>query len=742
MPTNSPQLTLPPGETIGTGGTIDVSGIGYADSFAAGNPGAMYLHIVDSAGLLSATNAAGVLVPGSGTNAITVSASYADITAVLASLTYAAPATAGGDSISFDFWNQAGVETTGSIPVTVGTGSGSGSGTETWLGSVSSNWNNGANWSTGTVPVSGDTIVIPGGTPNTPALSGATLTGEHITLADGGGQGGTVNFTNVTLGAGTTLHDATDDTLPAPGISLGGTFTIAPGASLTAGPSSLRILQSASSTAPAELVNQGTIDAGSGHVNIDTGGTVINDGLMVAGASGGIGFDLGQFTNSLPQDTILNNGTIEAAGGSIYINGTVHGGTLLYNGAGSLVLEQQNALADGATIAGFGANDTINLYLIQATGLSYANGVLSVMNGGTVVEALPMQGNYTTANFQMVFQPSEEFSNLISYVGSAPPPPPPSGPQIAAPASETVAAGGTIAVTGVSVADSFAASHPGTMALNVTDSSGTVRMTDGSGNALAGSGTGAIHYSGTLNQINAALATLSYTAGGSAGSDSISVDVWDQAGQEGTQPIAVTIGGGSTGGTTTGSGGDSTPPPNTGTDQTIVSSLNNATINAGSGNNTIFAGGSGDTITTGDGNNLIQAFAGGAHITTGSGNDTIRIAGTGSVVNAGGGANRIEDSGSGNTFVLPDAGSGSDDIYGYVLSTGDLFDLRGALQAAGWNGAQSSLGNYLHTASANGGADTNILVAAGGTGSGSVVGTVHGNGAVGLSDFLPHAVLT
>ena len=52
----------------------------------------MYLHVWDSAGLLSATNAAGALLPGSGTDAITLSASYADITAVLASLSYAAAA--------------------------------------------------------------------------------------------------------------------------------------------------------------------------------------------------------------------------------------------------------------------------------------------------------------------------------------------------------------------------------------------------------------------------------------------------------------------------------------------------------------------------------------------------------------------------------------------------------------------------------------------------------------------------
>ena len=41
-------------------------------------------------------------------------------------------------------------------------------------------------------------------------------------------------------------------------------------------------------------------------------------------------------------------------------------------------------------------------------------------------------------------------------------------------------------------------------------------MLDSSGNKLAGSGTSAVHVSGTLSQINAELGTLSYAAGSSA----------------------------------------------------------------------------------------------------------------------------------------------------------------------------------------------------------------------------------
>ncbi len=142
------------------------------------------------------------------------------------------------------------------------------------------------------------------------------------------------------------------------------------------------------------------------------------------------------------------------------------------------------------------------------------------------------------------------------------PPTAPTGPVINVPAGEQAQAGSTIDVQGVQVVDSFAASNPGFMALNVSDASGLLRMSDANGNALPGSGTHVIHFSGSFADVNAALATLSYT-GYAAGGDSIAVNVWDQAGLSTTQEIPVTI----TGGTSTnkvfdGAGGDLMAPLN------------------------------------------------------------------------------------------------------------------------------------------------------------------------------------
>ena len=55
-------------------------------------------------------------------------------------------------------------------------------------------------------------------------------------------------------------------------------------------------------------------------------------------------------------------------------------------------------------------------------------------------------------------------------------------------------------------------------------------MKDGSGNAIAGSGTDSVSYSASLSAVNAALGTLTYSAGSSALTDTLSLQVSDQTG--------------------------------------------------------------------------------------------------------------------------------------------------------------------------------------------------------------------
>jgi hypothetical protein len=115
------------------------------------------------------------------------------------------------------------------------------------------------------------------------------------------------------------------------------------------------------------------------------------------------------------------------------------------------------------------------------------------------------------------------------------------GPSVTSPSAAQATEGNTVPIAGASVMDFFAANNPGTMALNVNATSGSVTMLEGNGNPLPGSGTGSIQYNGTLNQVNAALATLTFTAGSSPGTSTVSINVWNQVGENITQDTFVSV---------------------------------------------------------------------------------------------------------------------------------------------------------------------------------------------------------
>ena len=300
----------------------------------------------------------------------------------------------------------------------------------------------------------------------------------------------------------------------------------------------------------------------------------------------------------------------------------------------------------------------------------------------------------------------------------------PAGPAITSPASDSAITGATIKVTGVSVTDAFAATNPGAMVLNVSATSGLIAMTNTSGTLHAGSGTHAISVTGTLAQIDADLATLSYTAG-NASTDSVSVNVWDQAGTSTTKTIGVTI----------------APDPAisiAASDADPVELVSSTAISATAGSHMIFIGGSGDIVTATGGTETVQAFQGGNRITTGTGNDTISFAGSGNTIDAGAGTNTLNDSGSDNTIIMPGAGQGFDNIFGYVLQNGDTLNVSAALATTSWNGAQATLADFLHVTTS--GANAIIAISATSGGAATQIAELEGAGSVTLSGLLAHAI--
>lgn len=303
---------------------------------------------------------------------------------------------------------------------------------------------------------------------------------------------------------------------------------------------------------------------------------------------------------------------------------------------------------------------------------------------------------------------------------SAPPSPStsssPSGEiALAAPSSLQATAGQPQSVGGVTLSDAYATANGSQVTVTISDASGSLSTVDAWGNTQLGSD---LSLSGTIWQINAALANLSYTANGS--NDTITIAATDQTGGQTSQSISVTDPG--PGGTIPIAADDADP----------VETVNSTLITASAGDHMIFIAGTGDTLTATGGTETVQAYQGSNTITTGAGNDTIRLSGSGNTIDAGDGNNHIEDSGNNNTIVLPAAGQGYDNILGWVMQNGDSFDLRPALAQTSWNGDASTLGNYVQVNMSG----DNAIVSIGGT----AVATLNDAINTTPSSFLAHAI--
>jgi serralysin len=318
---------------------------------------------------------------------------------------------------------------------------------------------------------------------------------------------------------------------------------------------------------------------------------------------------------------------------------------------------------------------------------------------------------------------------LAVTIGSAGSTSSPSDLAVVLPAAETVTAGSTMSFSGISISDPWAAAAAGGMALNVWDSTGAGTITIAGHTSV---GTGWVSLSGSLSQLNADLAALSYKAGSNQGSDGVTIDVWNQAGVEVTKTLGVTV------------AAATTPPSSStitiaATDANPVVMASYVNINATSGDHMLFIGGTHDKAILTGGRETVQAYQGYNTISTGGQNDTIKIGGSGNRVYAGGGHNVIEDGGSLNTIVLSRAGIGFDDVYGYVLQGGDKFDLRSALSATTWDGQKSTLTQYLSVGTSGNDATISMRSTVGGTA--VALATLHDSGALTMTGLLMHSIV-
>ena len=86
------------------------------------------------------------------------------------------------------------------------------------------------------------------------------------------------------------------------------------------------------------------------------------------------------------------------------------------------------------------------------------------------------------------------------------------------------------------------------------------------------------------------------------------------------------------------------------------------------------------------------------------------------------------------TFVLPIAGQGLNNISGFTEWNRDVLDLRPALARTNWDQRAATLGNYLKVTDSAGSAT--LAIAATGSGAGTVIATLTGSGSLGLNDLI------
>ncbi len=206
--------------------------------------------------------------------------------------------------------------------------------------------------------------------------------------------------------------------------------------------------------------------------------------------------------------------------------------------------------------------------------------------------------------------------------------------------------------------------------------------------------------------------------------------------------------------TVSGSQGQATIIAGSGNDSITAQGYNN-TITAGSGNDTIVAGQGNETVTVGAGNDSITAqgysnvitIAGGTDtVVAGAGNDTVSTGSSSSIVTLSGSSNLVSagpgfvqvSGGSNNTYHVNALGTqGGIDVLDFSVNNGDVLSLGSLLAQSSWNKATATLGNYLSVTET--GTTTTVAIDTSGSGTHFLTAaTLHGAGAANLLGLQAH----
>ncbi len=263
---------------------------------------------------------------------------------------------------------------------------------------------------------------------------------------------------------------------------------------------------SLTNSAGATLLLWGTLDA----PLINNGVVTATEASKITGAVTGTGeLDLGSVS------------TLELA--------SIGTQTIKFMGAGAtLKLDAPGAYT--GQIQGFTRQQIIDLAGIQADRASFSQGVLTLYKGAASVDRLNLAGAFTNEIFEVKADGTGGTAVKVNDL-----------PVTTVPASETVTAGSTTALAGISIADADARFPDELFTVRISDITGHLTANPGTGQAaVTGANSTALTVTGGLLNVNEALATLTYTAG-PAGSDTIRLLTSDGRGGTDTHSIGITI---------------------------------------------------------------------------------------------------------------------------------------------------------------------------------------------------------
>jgi hypothetical protein len=265
-----------------------------------------------------------------------------------------------------------------------------------------------------------------------------------------------------------------------------------------------------------------------------------------------------QIPTSLTVKGSTGNDVITAGGPGQVLTGNGGADTLISSAAGGDIFYDTNANLSLDTIQGFSApGDVIVFSQLQnnpshPSSVSFANGVLTVTTyTGTSVN-VHLDGSFDPTGFHLLqdydngsigedqngVDPPGDDQAMVVYTPTDAPNVPPT---VTTPSASSATVNVATLLSGISISDSDAYAFDEAMTVTITDKLGTLNSSAKGGNEVKVAGTKKVILSGTLDQVNYYLTTISYLAS-SAGVDTISITANDNNGGTGGASYSMTVG--------------------------------------------------------------------------------------------------------------------------------------------------------------------------------------------------------